>query len=235
MDKYDSDIFCKYNSGMCVGERFPERLVYADLVHERRAVAYHEAGHAVLDYALGFDIERLSVGTTTYTDCSRVFYGASQTKKLSFARIRCRVNAGRFHPDLLSFGIAIVAGPAAERKYRVRHKLPQTCFGAAMDEKKICYVTNQLAKNERSGWAFRRLVWRRAQLALEHPMVWSAVSALADHLWWNWRDDEDVGEHKYICPGARARSIIRGEGVRLWMDLPRTMAELVDLAAAEAA
>jgi hypothetical protein len=87
------------------------------------------------------------------------------------------------------------------------------------------------SQSDRNGWAFPRLVWRRAQLALEHPMVWSAVSALAEHLWWNWPDDEDVREHKYICPGARVRSIIRATGMRPSMELPRLMAELVDLAA----
>jgi hypothetical protein len=235
MNWYDSDIFCKYNAGMCTDERFPEQLVHADLVHERRAVAHHEAGHAVLDYALGLDIERVSVGTTTYADRSRVFYGASQTKKSSVARIGRRFKADGFHSDLLSYGIVAVAGPAAERKYRLRHKLPQTCFGAAADEKNICFVVKQLTKSGRNGSAFPRLVWRRAQLSLEHPMVWSAVSALAEHLWWTWPDDEDVGEHRYICPGAKARSIIRATGIRPSMEMPRTMAELVDLAAVEAA
>jgi hypothetical protein len=229
MNRYHSDIFCTYDALIDDDEPFPEPLRPFDSVSERGAVAYHEAGHAVLDHALGFGIERVSVGTTTRADGGgRAFHGVSQTTKASSARIKRRLNAGRFHSDLLSYGIVLAAGAAAERKYRLRYNLPQRIrFGASEDKEAIYYVTRQLTKNGQNEWAFPQLVWRRAQLALEHPMIWSAVSALAEHLWQNWPDDEDVGEHNYTCPEARARLIILAEGVRRLMKLPRTMAELV--------
>jgi len=72
--------------------------------------------------------------------------------------------------------------------------------------------------------AYRRLVWRRAQLALESPAIWGAVETLAmvlNELYWP--DSEEVGEHECTMPGATARAIIRRAGVHPGMELPKKL------------
>jgi len=72
--------------------------------------------------------------------------------------------------------------------------------------------------------AYRRLVWRRAQLALESPAIWGAVETLAmvlNELYWP--DSEEVGEHECTMPGATARAIIRRAGVHPGIELPKKL------------
>jgi len=79
--------------------------------------------------------------------------------------------------------------------------------------------------------AFRRFVWRRAQIALEDTTIWDAVEQLAEFL--NdeyWPEDEEVGTHEGWISGREARAFLKRAGIHPYMELPNTAQELCEIA-----
>jgi len=66
----------------------------------------------------------------------------------------------------------------------------------------------------RKGYAFQRLVWARAQTAMDNPCIWSAVSEIAE--WLAERidlDDDSPADQVATMYGATARAIMGRCGV----------------------
>ncbi|WP_147262825.1 hypothetical protein [Roseiarcus fermentans] len=189
------------------------------------ALYYHEAGHAVVRCALGLGISRIEI---KIDGSSGRVYGTQRWKR-SFASAKRRLLAGaRNAGDLrlfIAIGISSAAGMAAERKLAILDGTPLAPEAAAKgglvsdhDYWNIENIEKMLARWRRP-FAFERLVWSRAQTAMDDPRVWAAVEGIAEELSIGW-DDADRDD-VYTMNGQRARAIMRSHGVRPGMALCR--------------
>lgn len=112
-------------------------------------------------------------------------------------------------------GIASAAGPAAERKYYLQRKVPIRTLGATEgDHENIEKTAKGLELAGRNRYAYQRLVWRQAQVALEHEKIWLAVNDLAFALNDNyWPMGKTLGEEIETMHGNMARAIMKRSGV----------------------
>ncbi len=215
---------CDYAAGMfsCVSGPRPTRsLDMVTYLTETELVEIHEAGHAVADFALGRGCEGISLEerrlikdggmTVAYT-------GIVHPKKAKRGAHR-NFERGVLDETIIAFGVTVAAGPAAERKYRLREGLPLDMVGyTAGDHQLIETVAKTLARvggHDRA--AYQEEVWRRAQAMMEDATIWGAVIELAGCLkgLWEWIEPPDGGEGIFseTMPGAEAREIMRRAGV----------------------
>jgi hypothetical protein len=140
---------------------------------EETLTAYHEAGHAVVGYALGGDIESLQLGGEADHDLPARFGD-------------CRINWGRVDPQLewqrQREILTLLAGPVAETIYRGEPFDP-TSVEAWQDDWRRAWEIGAVFEADR---VRRTAVLRRLMLRLDRLVrsdrCWSAVSALADEL-----------------------------------------------------
>jgi hypothetical protein len=213
--------FCNYDEGMFTQEpwELPTELNIVAHMEQREATQFHEAGHAAIQYVLGLGISNIELGITkTIAEENEVYsyHGKSIQSKSVFTRLVRRLDKGDFCAEVLAHGIASAAGPAAERKYYLTRGAPIRTFMASEgDHVSIDYAAKNLERQGRNRFAYRRLVWRRAQLALENETIWSAIEDLADILSHYFPLGEAVGTETETVPGATARAIMRRKGVRV--------------------
>lgn len=211
--------FCDYHEGMFACESWSKvGAIVPDHDVASEAVSFHESGHAVMQYALGLGCAGISVIS------SRIFRGERDltfrsgmcaADEATDRRIRAQIELGQVNFDVLAHGIATAAGPAAERKYYLLHDLPFRMLGATgADRNSIDSTDRKLASTGRKRFAYRRLVWRRAQLALENETIWSAIQQLADALKNYWPEMNKAGEESALMHGDRVQAFIRRSGVR---------------------
>jgi hypothetical protein len=210
--------FCDYHEGMfaCeswskIGATIPEYDVASE------AVSFHESGHAVLQYALGLGCAGITLISTRIRrgDTELDFKsGACAADETTDRRVRAQIDTGKFSFEVLAHGIATAAGPAAERKYYLLHGLPFRMLGATgADRHSIDSTDLKLASNGGKRFAYRRLVWRHAQLALEQEAIWSAVRRVAGALKTYWPEIKKVGEKSSVMHGDMVQALIRRSGV----------------------
>jgi hypothetical protein len=159
------------------------------LAAEAEAAAYHEAGHAVIGYLLGFGISQVSVVVTCCPvdgDPSKLGYafsGRYEGAKRAAAQASREIKRRGYGQAALNYGILTCAGPAAELRYRRETGLPLHLLGATDgDHELVDKVAKHLDRGgrpvatfrPRSGSAYRRLVWREALKAAYRPDVWDA-------------------------------------------------------------
>jgi hypothetical protein len=209
-----TSLFCGHDEGMFPSAAHsPEADLYSD-----ETVAFHEAAHAVAAYALGLGIRKIEM---------RAEYSLSPFGQglsgMTFAtrRLSGRARRSDFSPLIAAIGIYAAAGAAAERKFAFEVGItPQPEFGSEEDYKIIDGIDRLLGLNHvRTPHAYKRLVWRRAQLLVSHPVYWAAIHAVAGELVAGYIPldcDCASGDHcsSEIMPGQRARAIIRRAGVR---------------------
>ena len=181
-----TDVFCNYTTGM-FGH---EPRVESPLAHflELQVVAHHEAGHAVVGYALGLGCTNVSLMSTVRGD-GIAYHGEAHQRRDAVQRVNLRMKAG--------LPRASCAGDIQRRGRR------SALMGTGKDHESISNIAKRLEWiGGRNRDAFRRLVWRQAQLALEDESIWRAVGALAEALTDLWPDDG--GDNVATIPGATA-------------------------------
>jgi len=210
--------FCDYHEGMFASESSSK--LNANIPQDRvarEAVAFHESGHAVLQYALGLGCSGITlIVTKVRRDWKELTYcsGMSASDEAVDQRLRAEIEHGRFNDGVIAHGVATAAGPAAERKYYLLNGLPFRMLGATRsDRNSIDSADVKLASAGRRRFAYRRLVWRRAQLALENDAIWNAVEELAAALNNYWPAGKRLGEETGTMQGAVAQAIMRRAGV----------------------
>src|SRR5271166_6790059 len=208
--------FCNYETGMC-----GESKAGLDASRFREMVACHEAGHAVISYALGFGCSEICLTTETKYEGGRwqtrdhAHYNPNQKAVHKIDRRRSR---RRFNTRLFALGVMTAAGPAAQRSFCEARGYPPSNFTNEDDREVLDLLAESIATPARSRFArsaYRRLVWRRAQIALTEPRIWRAVCelgrALNDGHWP--ADVRETGSKTGTMCGATARSIIRKAGI----------------------
>ncbi len=186
---------------------------------EMEATQYHEAGHAVLMYALGLGCAgvhltkkmlRLPDGSMGVT-----YSGCVNGRKTLVSRVYRLIDRGFLTAEVIAEGVAFAAGPAAERKYRLSADASLCMLGATEGDhhqiESIAKTLQLIGGHDR--YAYEETVWSRAQQALEIDVIWNAVEALAEALEWPFEVD-DVGVFTETMAGPTARAIMRRLGVR---------------------
>src|SRR5271166_2941284 len=155
--------FCNYETGMC-----GESKAGLDASRFREMVAYHEAGHAVISYALGFGCSEICLTTETKYEGGRwqtrdhAHYNPNQKAVHKIDRRRSR---RRFNTRLFALGVMTAAGPAAQRSFCEARGYPPSNFTNEDDREVLDLLAESIATPARSRFArsaYRRLVWRRA-------------------------------------------------------------------------
>ena len=210
--------FCDYETGM--GGDSDAML---DEGARRETTAYHEAGHAVVSYALGFGCAEIRLTTETRVHDGRSQYrheGGHKPNQKAVWRIDRRHSRRRFNTDLLAIGILTAAGPAADRSFCIARGYMPSNYTNAEDRKQIDHFAEMIATSARSRFvksAYRRLVWRRAQLAVAEPRISLAITDVARALNDLWPDVHSPGEVTVTMHGVRIRQIARRSGVAIGM------------------
>jgi hypothetical protein len=183
-------LFCNYSKGMLADQPLDiSQNAWAMHASEMDAAAYHEAGHAVAYYALGLGVEKVGLRTLVVQDGDNTkgvaYAGKCYATKTWNERLNRALRAGRYCWEILAMGIGVAAGPAAERKCSLFNQHPlRSRYTAEDDRWLIDYAASRLFQYGRNPDAFRRLVWRQAQVLLEDPIIWQAVDELAMNLQW---------------------------------------------------
>jgi hypothetical protein len=208
--------FCDYKAGMC-GDS-DARL---DPLPRREMIAYHEAGHAVISYALGFGCSEICLTTETKYEGGKWQtrdHAHHKPNQKAVHKIDRRRSRRRFNTRLLALGVMTAAGPAAQRSFCQARGYPPSNFTYEDDREVLDLLAESIATAARSRFArsaYRRLVWRRAQMALTEPRIWRAICelgrALNDGHWP--ADVRETGTKTGTMCGATARSIIRKAGI----------------------
>jgi hypothetical protein len=222
--RVNRSIFCGYQEAMWACEELADGpLGMLQTAYLRTAAAHHEAGHAVVGYALGLGLPSVSLryiqqGRNTsfggLVPCSKTWVDGLILELLRYRQSRPNNWRGRAVSDAVSSA----AGPAAERKFCIETETPlRLSRSAESDHERIDLLGKTMGK---ARFALRRFAWRRAQLAIEHPAVWDAISEIAQWLdeaiSCNDRcfDDDVLHGFSMTMAGATARSIARRNGVR---------------------
>jgi hypothetical protein len=222
----EPNVFCDYHSGMFAFAPNSELQTTDAFDHfeERRVVAYHEAGHAVLQFALDAGLSRIALRTSIVKagDGPKIAYSGICFPRRQFnAQVLRLLDRKRFHDSLIIHGVTSAAGPAAERKFCLSSDARlRTYAGSAEDHQHIFAVACMMDEIGQDGTAYQEMVWRRAQLAFENEAIWDAVNELALYLdECFWPEDEEYGEHECTMPGPKAHAVIRRAGVVRGMKL----------------
>jgi hypothetical protein len=207
---------CDYHEGMFANE--PLRGDWLDCVFQYEATRFHEAGHAVVGYALGEGIGRIET-------CKRVvrgedgalrfwFDGTCYERAGSSREINILIRRRILNERVVSFAVSTAAGPAAERKYNLLRETPLNCLGGAVsDHHALSVLRKELCYRIEPYFDIQEEAWRRAQDALELGVIWNAVEELQGALEESWPDDEP-GEYVCATSGSTARAIMRRCGIR---------------------
>jgi hypothetical protein len=173
------DYYCSYEQGMFSTEPAGAR----DGLYFHQALAFHEAGHAVCGYALGFGCSRIVMSEDideTRAQAACAYFGARRAQRRVYAALR----AGGYSPLLARRAVVCAAGAAAERRFDLESALPlRTLSGAVDDHREIEAIAERLSSAAgRNPLAFRRMIWRQAQRMMMQPAVWRATQDLAARL-----------------------------------------------------
>jgi hypothetical protein len=229
--------FRAYSSAMrggCV-ERI-ENWSEEDTEFHRFFLTVHEAGHAVVSYALGHGCSRISLSTHTFEHHGGVAFAwdgmfFSRTPK-SLGVIRSNVVAWA-----IASGIVAAAGPAAELAIRLhcdRMAAVQGNWRNSGDDASITKTSGAFAAAPGGDSVYREGVWRKAQEAIANRKIMAAIMAVAAELNENYwlTPSECLGTRTNTMPGATARAIIRKEGITPGMLTPPQLIEIETSAAA---
>jgi len=142
------------------------------MMPNRERIAYHEAGHAVVQTLLGrgrFAVAEISIreGTSCVGDLLRV-----QGHSLLDAEAAL---------NLYEFGLATLAGIAAENRYFEEHVATDEdkCWGAASDVEEWENACRRLYPDERQARLVGLNIMRKLQKMFANPAVWQALRELA--------------------------------------------------------
>lgn len=157
-----------YWDGMFSNEPLGRSSLFA-LASELEATCYHEASHAVVDYMFGRPLASVGVAASYEADnggeLTVAYHGEVRTRGPD--NIRVDFDYRGIH---LILGTAAAVGPAGERRYRHEVGIPQRLLSASEgDHRSIDAIAKMLERRGRSRHAYRRMVWKYAQMIVADP------------------------------------------------------------------
>jgi hypothetical protein len=170
---------------------------------ERKVIAHHEAGHAVVAHALKLRVTKIRIGVEEI-ERDGVMRTAGGSVTLSGDHLRAGVggDAAAIVARAVAQAnlISTLAGPAAQRKYAPRSRVP---YAARFDDDDADDLAVLLARCPAGETALRRFAYREAAALV--AAEWPAVEALAAELMTR---DEISGEEmiEIIRPIQEARA-----------------------------
>ena len=211
---------CDYSTGMFGHDPAVRKFdsLEAHLV-EISLVEIHEAGHAVMQYALGFGCTGITLtieiflreGEQTIGYTGKCFPKKDRNRRLA----RRFFEQGILDDSAIAYGVSLTAGPAAERKFRLRNRLPLDLLRSTRGDheavERVAKSLHQKGGHDRFG--YQDDVWRRAQLGMENETIWNAVEQLGGELKNWWPLEEGTGTFTSTLPGPQARAIMRQSGI----------------------
>lgn len=197
------------------------------------ALCTHEAGHAVANAALNRPLKDVEVrmsferwpaggivavcggvcrindpeagGMVTEADIAVVPLVEDMPRNFCWRAFRRRV-------------LVVLAGPAAEQRYRADNGLGRDNFSFADAQALEWYQRLVWSCAGRDGYAFARLMWRDACRFVDDATIWRAIekvdAALFSGLIWQEPPDPRPGDSiKFVLDGAKVEALIAGAGV----------------------
>jgi len=203
-----TSVACDYTAGMFADE--PAAPLTTPVMAD--VVAFHEAGHAVVGFALGLPCDRIRLVKTTrrgadggmeaqLSGCTR--RGGEEYRQ----RLRRGLDQGILDDVATGHAVASAAGPAAERKYRILTGLALDMRDATGGDRRS---VEMIAKATGQGQSLYEAVWRRAQDMLDGPTFWCAVEELAAALGEYWPAGDEVGTFTGEMPGREVHAVVLG-------------------------
>lgn len=212
---------CGYVEGMFSIEDIPEDLSPFASYFETEAACVHEAGHAVVGYAMGLGCTSVSITFNAFMDDGRLMVGiggAARGAMRAGARDSASIKRGRpagARAAGVRQAVFACAGPAAERRYRLEIGAPlRLLLASEGDHVDVDGIACTLEGRGiiPDGHDFRDDAWRDAQAWVDRPDIWTAINSLAlalgDVAMW----DGEPGTHTFTMPGCEARAIMRRAG-----------------------
>ncbi len=144
--------------------------------------AYHEAGHAVVAYALGACIESVGLGGEA-DDFLPERYG---DVRIHWGPVSAEADWQR-QRELL----AVLAGPMAEMIYRGERIEPAHYGPWQADWHHAIACVQSLTRDPKRQIELLRRAWQELERRLRDDLCWAAVAAVADELVAHERLDED--------------------------------------------
>ena len=222
-----AEFFRAYSQAMRGGKvEHLEEWSGEDARFDRFFLAVHEAGHAVVSYALGHGCSRISLSTHTFEHHGFV---AFSWDGVFFPR-----KPKSLKPNAVAWavanGIATAAGPAAELAIRLHCDRPVNPIQGnrrnSRDDALITEISGAFATAPRGDSVYREVVWRKAQEAIANRKIITAIMVVAAELnenYWH-APSECLGTRTNTMPGATARAIMRKEGIIPGMLTPQRAA-----------
>lgn len=163
---------CKYHEGMFANEGYCDQEAHRFSDWELRATCVHEAGHAVVNYALGLGNKLISVNASrTGEDPPMIFGGRVTTaREPAFSGLDPAVAESVSH----------CAGPAADWRYRKLKKIPLRMSGSRRDSSNVDKLLTRRFGDLMP--SYRERVWEHTQCAVEREPIWKAIIAIAKEL-----------------------------------------------------
>ena len=182
-------LHCTYLSGIAVAKA-PITVEPESFIH---AVGYHEAGHAVIAYTLG---RALSLSVEIYARNGSVGGLVDRTcvarrgeRTAEQAQERLRVGRGDKSDLRILDDEALItaAGPAAGWKYSWLQGHPRNVLNDRRLVDSDFSILDDYDRTLAEGghlrrYAFRERAWRQAQLWVDIPGIWEAVTILGNEL-----------------------------------------------------
>lgn len=208
-----------YSEGMFAHS--PEPISDGEALMFGERIAYHEAGHAVVGYALGLGCTRIQMRETYFPlERQKAPSGCYYITREAARNSTTLIQRGKYHPTLARIAIMSAAGPAAELKYCQENELPARILGGSeSDHRSIEAIGKRISNCDgRSRHAFEELAWRGACRMLNRPEIWNAVYELSQalfDLFSELYEDETPHQHSVFetLPGSQARAIMHRCGI----------------------
>ena len=153
-----------------------------DYTRDQTWTAYHEAGHAVVAWALGATIDQVSLwAASAYDDVD------DGPRRFGDCRVRWPGGGQAFagDPMLARELLVLVAGPVAEKLYRDDEIDIASVASWQADAAGATQKAELLLAGKKSGGQPRKLIAAaidRVRGFLNRPDAWAAVAALADQI-----------------------------------------------------
>jgi|GEM_PF-3561534 hypothetical protein len=184
-----------------------------------KVVVCHEAGHAVLSYALGLGCSNIEcVVETELLDGKEVCFisGSFGWNIIKVIKARNNINKYGYGKSALTLGMIQAAGAAAERKYCINSGLTLRSNEYVWDDNNAIDSIDKILtlKGRKTAYAYHRHVWKLTQKAMDQCNIWQAILEIVERFdYYSIEKSEKESLSVEVVSGAALRAIMHKAGV----------------------